>query len=456
MKITDDELKNKTMQISIAEGSFGVLSSMLSDNYIVPFALSLNSTPFQIGILSSLGNMVSPIGQIIGSYKIESTSRKSVILTGVIGMAAIWPLYIVLAIIYQFRMINQLIPWFLLGLFLVYMLFTGILNPSWFSVMGDIVPENYRGRYFAKRNLITNAIALTGILILSFSLDWFEIQGVIFLGFILVFFIGFITRIMSVILFTKQYYPPFHVEASDHIKFIQIIKEIPKTNFGKFTLFVSLIMLGQWIAGPFYAVYMLTDLRFNYSTFILINMFSSIVSLFFFPLLGALSDKFGNVRMLQIGSVIIPFLPFLWILFNTPIGILLVPQLLNGIGWTSFNLATSNFIYDNIPTKKIGMYIAFYNSLLGISILIGGLIGSFLITYIPISFMNNFHFVFFISGIARIIVVIIFLPKIKEVRIPIKTKPIFNLKNTTIYRWLYDLTLRNHPKNRKNQRKEKN
>jgi hypothetical protein len=81
MKLTDDDLKDKTMRISIAEGSFGVFSSMLSDNYIIPFALSLNSTPFQIGILSSLGNLVSPVGQIIGSYRTETTSRKSVTLS---------------------------------------------------------------------------------------------------------------------------------------------------------------------------------------------------------------------------------------------------------------------------------------------------------------------------------------------------------------------------------------
>jgi MFS family permease len=452
MEITDDKLKNKTMRISIAEGSFGVLSSMLSDNYIVPFALSLNSTPLQIGILSSLGNLVSPVGQIIGSYRTERNSRKSVTLSGVIGMAVIWPLYVVLALIYQFDMIHQLLPWLLLSLFLIYMFFAGIMNPAWFSVMGDIVPENFRGRYFAKRNLITNTIALTGIMILSFSLDWFEIQGAIFIGFILVFIIGFTTRIMSVILFTKQYYPPFHVEATDHVKFVQIIKEIPKTNFGKFTLFVSLIMLGSWIAGPFFAVYMLIDLQFNYSIFILINMFPSIISLFFFPLLGKLCDKFGNVRMLQLGSIIIPLVPILWIFFNTPIGILLVPQLLNGIGWTAFNLACSNFIYDNIPTKKIGMYIAFYNSLLGISILTGGLIGSLLITYLPIAFMDTFQFLFLISGIVRIIVVIILLPKIKEVRVT--TKPISNLKNLSTYRWLYDLTIRNNSKSQKKIREE--
>ncbi|MFX0076654.1 MAG: MFS transporter, partial [Candidatus Hermodarchaeota archaeon] len=354
MKLSEDDLKNGTMKTSIIEGSFGVLSSMVSDNYIIPFALTLNSNPLQVGIMSSLGNLVSPIGQIVGSYKIESTSRKTIILSGVIGMAAIWPLYIILAVLFQAQMIHLFIPWLLLSMYLIYMFFSGIVSPAWFSVMGDIVPENFRGRYFAKRNLITNTIALAGILILSFTLDWFEIQDVIFYGFILIFLIGFFTRIMSVFLFTKHYNPPFHIEAADHVKFIEIIKEIPKTNFGKFTLFVSLIMLGQWIAHPFYAIYLINDLQLNYSFFILINTFPSIVSLLFFPLLGRLCDKFGNVKILQLGGIILPILPLLWIIFNAPLGILFVPQLLNGIGWTAFNLACSNFIYDNIPTKKIG------------------------------------------------------------------------------------------------------
>jgi MFS family permease len=447
MELSEDDLKNRTMKVSIAEGSFGVLSSMLSDNYIIPFALSLNSSPFQIGILSSLGNLVSPIGQIFGSYRIESSSRKSILLSGVTGMAAIWPLYITLAVLFQAQMIHLLIPWLLMSVYLIYMFFSGIMSPAWFSVMGDTVPENYRGRYFAKRNLITYTIALAGILTLSFTLDWFELHGVIFFGFILIFLVGFSTRIISVFLFTKHYNPPFYLEAGDHVKFVQIIKEIPKTNFGKFTLFVSLIMLGQWIAQPFYAIYLINDLQLNYSIFILINIFPSVISLFFFPLLGKLCDKFGNVKMLQLGSVIIPILPILWIAFKAPIGILLVPQLLNGIGWTAFNLACSNFIYDNIPTKKIGMYIAFYNSFLGISIIIGGLIGSMLVTYIPVTFMNTFHFIFLISGITRIGIVIFLLPKIKEVRVT--TKPIINLKNLAVYRWLYDLTLRNHSKRRK-------
>ena len=80
--------------------------------------------------------------------------------------------------------------------------------------------------------------------------------------------------------------------------------------------------------------------------------------------------------------------------------------------------------------------------------------GGFLITYVPIYFMNRFHFIFLISGIVRIIIVIIMLPMIKEVRVT--TKPVFNLKNLSIYKWLYDLTLRNHEKNKKLKNNSKN
>ena len=325
---------------------------------------------------------------------------------------------------------------------------SGIMTPPWFSVMGDVVPEDYRGRYFAKRNLITTGIALFGTLIFSFALDWYRDQEQVMIGFILIFLIGFITRVISAFLFTKHYYPPFNFQPCGQISLPRFIHELPRENFGKFTIFVALVTFGQWIAGPFFSVYMLQELNFNYSIFIFVNLFASIVALFFFPLLGKLSDRFGNVQLLRIGAIIIPILPLLWIFVLTPFDIILGPQLLGGIGWTAFNLAASNFIYDNIPSERRGECLAMYNLLLGFGIVLGGLTGSLILTFVAITFMNKYHFLFLISGIVRIISVIIFLPKIKEVRIT-ETKPIFNLKNTSIYRWIYDLTLREPRKKRR-------
>ncbi|MFW9829095.1 MAG: MFS transporter [Candidatus Thorarchaeota archaeon] len=428
------------MQVSIAEGSFGVFSSVLADNYIVPFSLSINSSLFQVGLISSLGNLISPIGQIIGSHQIEMKPRKHIIISGILGQAFIWPLLIIIVLLYQFNIFQISLPWILILIFLTYMLFTGIMTPPWFSLMGDIVPENNRGRYFAKRNLITQSIGLIGIVLLSFLLDWFKFQNIVYYGFILLFILGFITRLISAFLYTKHYYPPFLFESEDHIKISQFIKEIPKSNFGKFTLFVSLLTLAQWTAKPFFAVYMLTELHFEYSLFMTINLSSTLMGLMIFPLLGRFSDRYGNVKLLRIGAIIIPFLPLFWIIYVTPLQIFLGIQIFSGIGWTAFNLATSNFIYDNIPSKNRGTYIAFYNSLIGLAIITGGLFGSALISFIDVSFLSSYHFIFLLSGILRITFVLIFLRKIKEVRV--LTKPIINIKESTIYKWLYDISVR--------------
>jgi MFS family permease len=443
-----DKLKTKTMQISITEGSFGVFSNTLSDNYIIPFALSIGSTPFQVGMLYSCGGLFSPIGQIIASRRIEKKSRKTILIQGIIGQACIWPLFLLIAVLFMHNLLINFLAWILIGLYLIYMLNSGIMTPPWFSVMGDVVPEDRRGRYFAKRNLITTGIALLGTLLFSFALDWYKDQQQVMIGFIMIFLIGLITRVISAFLFTKHYYPPFNFQPSDQITLTRFFHELPKENFGKFTLFVALVTFGQWIAGPFFSVYMLEELNFNYSIFIFVNLFASIVALFFFPVLGKLSDRVGNVQLLRLGAIIIPILPLMWIFVLTPFDIILGPQLLGGIGWTAFNLAASNFIYDNIPSEKRGESLALYNLLLGCGIVLGGLTGSIIITFVPITFMNKFHFLFLISGIVRIISVMIFLPKIKEIRIT-DTKPIFNLKNTSLYRWIYDLTLREPRKKRR-------
>jgi len=433
------------MQLSIAEGSFGVFSSVLAENYMVPFSLSINSSPFQIGLLSSVGNLIAPVGQMIGSKEIEIKTRKEILINGIIGQAFMWPLFLIIAILFQIGFLRSFLPWILIMIYLIYMLFAGIMTPPWFSVMGDIVPENYRGRYFAKRNLITQSIAIFGMIILSFMLDWFETQEIIYFGFTLIFIFGFVTRLISYLLFTKHYYPPYVFEKGDHVKMSQFIKEIPKSNFGKFTLFILLLTFGQWIAKPFFAVYMLTQLNFGYSLFIIINLSSTLVGLITFPVLGRLSDKFGNVSLLRAGAVIIPLLPFFWMIYNNPLQIFFGIQILSGFGWTAFNLAAANFIYDNIPSKKRGNYIAMYNLFIGLAIFGGSLLGGIFVSFVPISLMNSYHFIFLLSGIIRITVVIALLPRIKEVRVT--TKPILNVKEKSICKWLFDIILRsNHPK----------
>ena len=428
--------KEKTMGLSIKEGSFAGISLTFGDNFIIPYALSLQATSIQVGVLSSLVGIISPTAQIYGSHLMERHSRKRILVMGVLFQALMWISFISLALLFINNISIAALPILLIVFYMIYLIFGNIAGPAWFSLIGDIVPEDHRGRYFAKRSLITTAIALFGTIIVSLVLDNFKALGMVLNGFIIIFIVALFCRSTSSVLLSKHYDPPLELEKKIHISLWQFIKDIPKENFGRFTLYVALINFGQMIAGPFFSVYMLKELDFDYTIFIIINLSASFVGLLIFPLLGRFSDKFGNILMLRLSSIALPIIPIIWMFFNTPITIIFGPQLLSGLGWTAFNLAASNFIYDSIPSQRRGFYVAYYNFILGIGIFCGGLVGSYIISF-SITFMNQFHFVFLISGVVRAVAIVIFLFRIKEVRQVYGINWHFYFWRFNVHRFLY-------------------
>lgn len=427
-EIREKQEKERTMNISIREGSTSSVMSGVGDSFISPYALALGANNLQIGLLSSFVGLVGPISQILGSKMMENYSRKRIIIIAVALQALMWLPILVLGLFFTKGLFINYLPIILIVFYSIYAIFGSIGGPAWFSLMGDIVPENIRGRYFSKRNRICGTVLLVSTLIASFFLDYFKTKGYLLLFFSALFFIAGIARTISAYYFTKHYYPEFKTKEGYYFTFLQFVKKAPFNNFGKFTIYVALINFTVQIAGPFFTVYMLKDLNFSYLTFTIVNMASSVFSLLIMPLWGKISDKYGNREMLKIGSIIIPFIPFLWLFSNSPIYLVLVPQLLSGIGWAAFNLAAGNFIYDIVTPQRRGICVAYYNILNGIGIFMGAMLGGLLATYLTIGFMNKLLFIFAISGVLRLVLVMIMIPMIKEVRSVKKPK-----KNVFLY-----------------------
>jgi MFS family permease len=443
--------KQKTMGLSIREGSFAGISLVFSDNYIIPYALSLQASNIQVGLLSSMVGLLAPSAQILGSRMMEKHPRKRILVTGVFLQALMWLSFLSLGLLFLSNISIALLPVLLILFYMIYLTFGNVAGPSWFSLMGDIVPENQRGRYFARRSLITLSIALASTLCISFFLDYSKTSGYLLYGFCIIFIVALICRSISARYLSKHYYPPFPFEKSQHVSLTRFIKNLPKENFGHFTMFVALINFGQMIAGPFFSVYMLEDLNFDYTIFTIITLSASFFGLLIFPLIGKSSDKFGNVEMLRIGAIMLPIIPLLWLVPNPPvIYLILVAQLVSGIGWTTFNLSASNFIYDCVSCQQRGLYIAYYNFIIGIGIFCGGITGSLILSYLPITFMNQFLFLFLISGIIRGIAVAILLFRIKEVRPVQHLHFVFNFRHFNIHKWLFENIGHKHPKNTNN------
>jgi len=79
-------------------------------------------------------------------------------------------------------------------------------------LLGDIVPEKIRGKYFSKRNIISGTVALITTFIASFILDLTKTKGFFTYRFSSIFFLAFIFRIISAGLLKKHYEPKFKLK----------------------------------------------------------------------------------------------------------------------------------------------------------------------------------------------------------------------------------------------------
>ncbi|MBI2629981.1 MFS transporter [Candidatus Pacearchaeota archaeon] len=412
----ETEEKEKTMKLSIKEGAVASVMTGAGDGYITPFALALNANNAQIGFLSSFPGLIAPIAQIFGSKMMEKYSRRKIMYFFTFLQSLMWLPLILLAFFFNKNILTSHLPIILLAFYTIYAVFGAVAGPSWFSLMGEIIPESIRGKYFSKRNKIATTIFIISTIIAAFILDFFKTKGLVLAGFSIIFFLAFISRAISSRMLKKHKDVKFKFKKDYYFTIWQFIKKSPENNFGKFVIFIALMYFAAMISGPFFSVYMLKDLKFSYTTFMIVNISASLFSVIFLPILGKFSDKYGNREMLKVSSIFVSLIPILWIFSSSPVYLILAPQLIAGMGWAAFNLAVNNFIYDSVTPQRRGICVAYLNVLVGIGIFSGAFIGGLLAQYISITFMNILLFIFLISGAARILVTLLMIPKIKEIK----------------------------------------
>jgi len=415
-KKSEKELKHRARRISIKEGIFAIVKSAFGDYYLSPFAIAINASNSLVAMLSSFSGLLGPISQMFSSRLIEKYPRKKIVTKFVFFDALMFLSFITIAILFYFGILKEILTFLFLFLFCIYVIILNISGPAWFSWMGDIVDEKYRGRWFAKRNLITGFTLVVLTISAAIFLDYFTKKDWLMQGFIILFFIALCGRLNSWRLFKKQYEPKIKLKKGYYFSFSEFLLKATKNNFGKFSIYKAFLSFATYVSSPLVIIYLLRHLEFNYKTYMIITFAGTLFSLMFLRIWGKLADKYGNYRILSITSILIPIIPILWVLHRSPIYLILVPSMISGIAWSGFNLCAGNFIYDNVNSQKRGVAISYYNMLNGIGIFLGAGLGAILIKYLEFSFIEPLIFIFILGGILRMIVVFIMIPTIKEIR----------------------------------------
>lgn len=421
----EERLKKTARKISILEGASYSVSDGFGFRNVTPYLLEIGKTSpnlnMFVSFLSSIPGLLSSAAQVFSARLVENHSRKRIVSISVFFQALMWLAMLIPGIMYfYFQKDAEYSSILLIVIYSSMVLVGAIAGPAWSSWMKDIVTEN-RGTYFANRNRIAGLVSFVFAIIGGFLLDYFK-HTKIFIAFIILFFFSFVFRSLSGFLFTKQYEPKFKLHDGYYFSFLDFVKKMRFNNFGRFTLFISLISFCVAIASPFFAVYMLRDLHFSYIQYIAVTLLPSVVTLICLPFWGRFSDKYGSFQVMKITGLFIPFLPLLWMctLFFKDNLILLfsylfITETLSGFFWGGFNLASGNFIYFAVTRERIGICSSYFNLLNAIGVFVGATIGG-LLAYFTVPFLfSSLLLVFFASSFSRFVVYFVMIDKFREV-----------------------------------------
>lgn len=354
-------LIEKTKKLSVKEACAYSVMDGFGLRYVTPYALAAGASNTQIGLLSSVPGLLGNLSQLFTFGAMKRWVRKKIIFSGVLLQAIMWLLLILAGI-----------PFFLLGMKIdvspnaIIIIYTLLImagafsGPAWTSLMGDLVVKD-RGKYFGNRSRAAGVVSLICMLIAGFLLDYFK-QTHIFIGFVILFVIAFIGRAISARLFLKHYEPKFVANEKKYFSILDFIKKMRYNNFGRFVMYFSFMTFACSIAAPFFTVYLLKDLGFSYTQYMVVILCNSVISYLSMPLWGKFADKYGGLRVMQIAGWLIPFIPFLWILsllFGSNVSVwifFVIVESFSGFIWAGFNLAAGNFIYEAVSRETFHMF----------------------------------------------------------------------------------------------------
>ena len=420
------EMEHQARRKDIKASFFFTVKTSFLDYFISPFAIAIKSSNSLIMSLSALYGIFGPLSQIFGSKLIEKVPRKKILTKAVFWESIFILPFLLIAIFFYKGFFVNILPFLFIIFFSFYTISGNLGAPAHFSWIGDIVDQKYRGRWFSKKNLLNGFFAVILSIGAAIFLDFFTKRNQTLIGFLILFSLAFFFRIFSIRTFNKMYEPKIKLKKGSYFSFWEFIVNAPKNNFGKFVIFRGFIGFATAIASPIIAIYILRILEYSYFTYMTITLSATLFSILFIHLWGNFADKYGNYKTLALTTVFLPLIPIFWIFSPSPLYLILVPSFIGGVSWAGFNLAFGNFIYDNVSTQKRGLAVSYFNMVLGIGTFFGAGLGAFLIKILEIiPEMEAVFIIFIISAIIRMIAVLFFIPKIKEVR---KTK-YFNGKN---------------------------
>ncbi len=411
----------KSLDASWKEGIAASIMVAIIDEYLIPFGLFLGATPLDIGFLVAIPHLLGSLSQFLAVKIVDRFGSRLRFLVRASALQAVFLLPVAgfSVMVFPSRILALIL------LITVFRILANLIGTVWGSLVSDYLPPEERGKYFGWRSHIVGFAGVAATISAGVLLFFFKKWSVPGLGFLLLFLAIAVSRYISARLMTGMEDTPHQKNPADEFTFFMFLRRFRRSNFVKFVFYVGSITFATTLAAPYFSVYMLQDLKFNYLVYMFVHMGAVVAGLFSFPIWGRHADRVGNVKVLKITSLFIPMIPLLW-LFSANLLYLFCIEIFAGFVWGGFNLCSVNFIYDAVSPGKRIRCLGYFSFIIGAATFLGASLGGYLAERLPPLNGSRILTLFVISAALRYVSHFVLSRHFYEVR-P-KTQPISSVE----------------------------
>ena len=351
----------RAVRLSYAQAMIGaIFAASTGGMFLIGYALKLGATNAQIGLMSTVP-MLCIVVQLFSAQLVErGVSRRKLTIASAVMNVLGWGLVISLpyALAHASRDARVMALIAVIALVTTFAYVSGNARASW---VGDLIPAENRGMFFGRMTMYAGIIGAVFAIVEGKLLDHLKHLGIG--AFNWLFSIGILFGLIHASLFVPQ----SDVRTARHEsggKLWALVRE----TFTNRALMVLMIYTAIWsmqsIAGPFYATYLLRDLKMPFLGFGILSGLATVTMLVSSPFWGRIVDRYGSKPVLVACTAVAAPVPLVWIwLSDLRVIYAVIPpiNLMMGFALAGVSVALSTLIYKVTPAAGRSVQFAVYS-----------------------------------------------------------------------------------------------
>ncbi|MEZ0396975.1 MAG: MFS transporter [Anaerolineales bacterium] len=352
-------------------GWFGVLSGSAA-NFLTIYVARLGASAFQIGLLGSMGAVISLLIALPTARWLERREVGQVVFWTSIAYRLFYFLWIPLPWLFgpQGQIWALILMAFLMGIPAV------PLGVGFNALFASAVPEEWRAHVAGIRNVVFSITFMASSLGSGYLLDHLPFPT----GYQVLFGIGAVGALMSS--YHLYFIRPLEVAgraveaAAGRGGLLQTLRlDIWKSPFGRVLLVLLVFHLAQYLAIPLFPLYTVNVLRLADSQIGLGTALFYLTVLLGSTQLARLSRRCGHHRLTAWGVMAMSLYPVILALSHSALPYYFL-QTIGGMVWSVVGGAQPNYLLERVPAHDRPAHLAWYNIVVNACVLGGSLAGS--------------------------------------------------------------------------------